>query len=122
VIPPWLRGRGGDPTRGVKLRLCHQCGTVILVGLDADRCAVTANVDPTPLTEFGEAVALITGRGTYDLVPADDRKELHCRNASHIKKPRRYLVFGDHQCEKPLAAFAQPIPEKRRTTDDQPAF
>ncbi|GAA4059731.1 hypothetical protein [Actinomadura miaoliensis] len=124
MIPAWLqRSRNGDTSRGASLRLCQKCHAPILVGLDADRAAITAYCDPTPLTELGEAFALVTGRKTYDLCNGPRRKELHPREAAHIKKPRIYPVLATHKCGAPLHAFAVPAPQKERVVaDDIPPF
>lgn len=120
MIPAWLRhARAGDIHRAVALRLCPRCRAPILTGLDADRAALTARCDPTPLTQFGEAIALITGRTTYDLMPDGDRKTLNPRNEDHIKRPRKYPVIAAHQCgASSLTPFAEPAPPKRNPNDD----
>ena len=53
--------------RGVTPRKCTDCKRIILVGVDADRCAVIACIDWTPLDAATEATALLAGRPTYEL-------------------------------------------------------
>jgi hypothetical protein len=124
VTPSWIqRGRGGA-TRAAGIRLCPKCRAPIITGLDADICAFTVRVDPTPLTPLGEAVAVLQGRTTYNLAGGPGRKELDPREAHHIEKPRRYPVLAEHRCNRPLDAFAAPAPKKERTVadDDTPPF
>jgi hypothetical protein len=124
VTPAWLaRGRGGA-TRAAGIRLCPKCRAPILTGLDADMCALTVRVDPTPLTELGEAVALLQGRMTYNLASGPSRKELDQREAHHIGAPRKSPVLAQHRCHQPLDAFAAPAPKIERIVadDDTPPF
>ncbi|MBA9003752.1 hypothetical protein [Thermomonospora cellulosilytica] len=122
MIPAWLqRTRAGDTSRAATLRLCRKCRAPVIVGLDADRAARTAYCDPTPLTELGEAVAVMQNRRTYDLMSGPSRKELSPREADHIRKPRLYPVLAEHKCGAPLAAFAVPAPA-RQDIDDEPPF
>ncbi|WP_277101856.1 hypothetical protein [Cutibacterium granulosum] len=48
-------------------RRCTDCKRIVLVGVDADRCAVIACIDWTPLDAATEATALLAGRPTYEL-------------------------------------------------------
>lgn len=123
MTPAWLqRIRAGEAWRAAALRLCTRCRKPIIVGLDADVCALTAKCDPTPLTQFGEAVALTQGRITYDLMSGNRRKELEPRNAEMIRRPRRHPVLAEHRCGQSLAAFAQALPERKRDLNDVPPF
>lgn len=51
--------------RKARATTCGKCRAPVLVGLDADRCAFTVTVDPHPLSNLGEAQALLAGRQTY---------------------------------------------------------
>ena len=53
--------------RGVTPRKCTDCKRIVLVGVDADRCAVIACIDWAPLDAATEATALLAGRPTYEL-------------------------------------------------------
>ena len=75
----------------------HSCGQHILRGLDADRCALTAEVDPYPLTPAGEVRALTAGRPTYCLsggqLEPRDRWNIPGHLPSHD-----LLVLAAHDC------------------------
>lgn len=115
----WILQKQNDAARCASIRLCRRCHAPILQGLDADNAAMTARCDPTPLTEMGEAVALLQGRTTYDLVTVKAGRELHPRTTHFIqKKERRYLIVATHICGNPLAAFTQPAKQKTKVHDD----
>lgn len=121
----WLQARRAEWARAANLRACPLCRGPVLAGLDADTAARPVRCDPTPLTEMGEAVALLQGRQTYDLLPTKTGRELHERSPYFIEKPRRYQVFATHKCNSPLIAFIE-IPAEPRTEvhheDDRPPF
>lgn len=105
MIPAWLQRVRGEAMRAARLHCCPRCGAAILSGLDDDNAARTAHADPTPITALGEAVALVAGRGTYDLMTVAGRKELWRRDEWHIGGKRKWPVIPDHECGKSLAAF-----------------
>lgn len=86
------------------------CGATILVGLDADRAAGEARVDPTPVTALGEVMALLDGRTTYRLYAAG-RLELDHRSRWHITgaSADHVLVLAEHRCQTP------PLPTRPAT-------
>lgn len=98
MIPAWLRDhleqRGLWDTdgvgRGAKVQRCRKCREYVLVGLDADRCALPVACDPDPLSRLGEAAAVIAGRTTYSLRWLSDRLELDHRGHFEIR--------GDARC------------------------
>lgn len=53
--------------RRARLRTCHDCGHLVVTGLDHDRTALRATVDLAPLNPAGELTALLAGRRTYVL-------------------------------------------------------
>jgi hypothetical protein len=106
-LPRWLQTPYRTGTRATRLILCPRCGAPILAGLDADWCALTAHVDPTPITPAGEAVALLAGRRTYDLIGRGDERTLSLRETEHIQAPRRHPVVPAHACGQSLAAFIE---------------
>lgn len=112
-LPEWLRRTLGDTYRSVRLRTCTRCNAPVLAGLDADNCAFAARVDMTPISATGEAVALLTGRRTFDLVGGGGEKKLYIREDHNIKSDRRYLVFAEHRCGQSLAAY---LDETAKTT------
>lgn len=95
--------------RRARHRLCGQCQTVTLVGLDADTCAGEAQVDPHPITAIGEALALLTGRNTYRLRTAG-RLQLDHRTRWHITaEPANTVdVLAEHRCGAPLPHKPKP--------------
>lgn len=54
----------GAPRR-LRRRPCRRCSWPVVTGLDADRCAGLAVVDPAPLTPLGESLARVKGYETY---------------------------------------------------------
>lgn len=107
-IPQWLRDRQADHARAAQIRLCAKCAAPVLVGFDADICALTVQIDPTPISELGEAQALMQGRGTYDLIAAKGRREIWHRAEWNITTARRGPVFPAHQCHGPALDPAPP--------------
>lgn len=113
MIPTWLRhhleatGRwdADGIHRAVTARLCRTCHHRVLAGLDDDRCAWPTHADPTPLDPAGEALALLTGRPTYDLTRRGDRYELDHRDPSTIRYhppgSRPTDVLAQHRCHAP---------------------
>jgi hypothetical protein len=120
-----MQARAHEGARAATLRLCTRCRAPIITGLDADRAAITAYCDPTPLTQFGEAVALLQGRFTYDLTSCNGRKELWHRYSWNIGKFTD-PVLAAHRCGQPMNAFTAPLPEPlhagKAAADDVPPF
>lgn len=106
-------------SRALSRHICRHCGLPILRGLDADLLAFDVAVDPEPVDTLGEAIAVATGRRTYDAVRSAARRELEIRRAAHIARPRRYDVLAEHRCGQRLPATAgtTSTPEM---TDDPP--
>lgn len=119
----WLLDRRAEWARCANLRTCPRCQATVLAGLDADAAAIPVRLDPTALTEIGEAVALLQGRATYDLVTVKAGREIHERTAHHINKPRRYSIFATHKCGQSLLAYISPPDQKAEVrNDDRPPF
>lgn len=116
-------------SRRARPRPCPRCGTWTIAGLDADRCALEAHCDPTPLTALGEVIALASGRRTLELVRTRGRLELEQRWADHIADQPAGTTRGDvlatHLCHQPIpSAWTRPsthIPPVRPAAD-QPDF
>lgn len=88
-------GRRAHATR------CRYCPCSILVGLDGDRCAWVARVDPLPLSPIGEVLAILGGRRTYALHAGIGRLELVARDRWQIEGApagTRYDVVAAHVC------------------------
>ena len=102
-----LKALAGHTTgRGTHATRCATCHQPILTGLDADRLAIQANIDWTPLDETGELQALLAGRRTYvlDLQPGGNPK-LTRRTPAMIRRPIKKWMRADivpaHQCGAP---------------------
>lgn len=93
--------------RNARGRRCRDCGGWVLAGLDGDRCAEAVNVDPTPLSALGEAMALVGGRGTYALRREGpgfriDRRHRWAIAGEPAGSPgQRYDVVAAHACTDP---------------------
>lgn len=96
-------------TRAAAATYCQRCWTYTLTGLDADRCALVAVVDNSPLTRTGELLAVLAGRQVYsrDLAGALDRRDRFA-----LRSPSRDPVHASHDCATPLPAswLAPPPP------------
>lgn len=135
AIPTWLADHlattlGVDP-RGVGRRArtatCPTCQRPVLRGLDHDRTAGVATVDPSPLNPLGEALALLDGRSTYDLAWRG-RYELDHRNqwvvAKHPPSSSRCVVT-EHRCHVaplPTLDVPDPRPANAPRSADAPAY
>lgn len=126
-MPDWLRTQlevaGRLDTDGVarkaKSTHCKACGSCVLTGLDSDRCALVATVDPWPVDAYGELSALLTGRATYSLFGL----ELVWRDASAVRT-RPCPVLVEHRCGAPIPATNAPagIPPRLAAISDIPPF
>jgi hypothetical protein len=130
-FPDWLRRQleasghldTDGVTRQVRSRPCPGCAAPVLVGLDADRCALAATVDPWPVDVHGELTASLAGRATYDLA-GHWALELRWRDALLIAWPRRWPVVVAHECHAaPLPRVADPPRHcPRESVTDVPTF
>lgn len=84
---------------------CPRCRAHILVGLDSDVAALSAAVDPGPLTIRDEATALLAGRRTYRLAAHGRRLVLRYRDRWQItgQPPGTVHVVAEHRCGAVLA-------------------
>lgn len=96
----------------------HGCGTLVIFGLDARVCGLPAMCDTTPLDAYGEAIARLTGRRTYDVFGATGRLELERRDAFRIvgSPPGRRdePVVAEHRCGQSLPPGPETFPYFRR--------
>lgn len=111
-VPQWLVRRHGGVFRTAALRTCPACKAPILSGLDDDIAARSVRADPTPIDRMGEALAVLTGRATFDLVPIEGKRQLWRRDQWHIAGKRRYPVLAEHRCGASLAEHAEPPPAR----------
>jgi len=120
-------------TRKVRPRRCNLCNAVILLALDGDICALEARVDPTPLTELGEALALLEGGRTYNLRREGPRFVLDPRDSHQITwapatSRTRMDVLRAHRChaDPPAGALVAPTSfveaHPRPAADAAPTF
>lgn len=126
-IPAWLRRHLADTgvmvngvTRTARIRTCRQCGQRVIRALTEEPCATLATCDPDPLSNVGEALALMQGRMTFDLAYRAGRLELDLREEDHIKgsppeTPNWWRSKGDvlaaHRCHsEPLPTIESRIP------------
>jgi hypothetical protein len=114
-VDPRAQRFAGQPSRLARGATCP-CGAHVLVGLDADRAALLARVDPQPITPVGELSALLAGRFTYDAIRVGNRLQLSLRRSSHIATPRVTPVLVEHRCgAAPLPAEHWPARERTGT-------
>lgn len=102
-LPGWLKESLGTPTRGrgAKAAKCIVCKADVIAGFDEDVCARAVVVDPHPLSELGEALALIEGRSSYRLAPQGKGMALWVRDHWQIAgtgASDTVWVFTDHKC------------------------
>lgn len=91
-------------SRTVRAGVCRRCHAPILTGLDSDVAALPARVDPEPVDQAGELLAVLAGRATYALRRAGLRLELDARSSFHMKTPPgngRFDVLAEHACGTP---------------------
>lgn len=107
-MPQWLEERKAEYARAAQLRLCPTCKAPVLRGLDADIAALKVDIDPTPIDEIGEALAVLDGRGTYELLAGRAARHIHHRYEWNIRAPRRRPVYPGHRCGQGLDAHTDP--------------
>lgn len=124
-------------TRRARATNCR-CGAPTITGLDADRCALLATVDPRPLTPTGEALAHIAGRNTWTLHQIGNRLQLDYRDhwairatpANGTTRPLQgpghtaYDVMAQHVCgtQPPWPATASRIAHNTHHLDLTPGL
>jgi hypothetical protein len=72
----------------------------VLVGDDDDRCAMTATVDPAPVTQLAEVIALLAGCASYELIRhGKHRVEIHHRDEWRVHSERQNKpIVLEHRC------------------------
>lgn len=117
--------------RGARADRCRDCRRPVLRGLDADRAALAAVVDPHEIDALGELIAKRIGLMTFNLSPGYSSKgtrrwELSARMVCMIEAPRRAAVVAEHRCGLaiPPAAvtFLSPTPRRVHSASDGPPF
>jgi hypothetical protein len=143
-MPNWLSRRletlghldhskpGPPATRKARAIFCPRCHQSVMRGLLAMPTPWSVDVDPTPLTAEGEALAMLAGISTYKLQWIRDRYEIDKRDVSKIGfKPVTYNqgfdVLAEHHCGIPADWPTQPsqVPDPRdehQLLPDEPPF
>lgn len=98
----------------------HDCGEPILIGLDDDRCALVARVDPYPLSATGEVAALRSSRHTYYLRHGALERRDRWNIPGHPPCPD-LLVLAEHVCgtRPPDDWLAPPSPRPSRPAPEE---
>lgn len=94
-----------------KQQTCRHCGAPVLTGLDAPLAALPVTLDPNPVDNLGEALALIQGRHTYAVSTINEsgryRRCFDQRTASWIRTgPATHPIHPEHRCGQPLPPAA----------------
>jgi hypothetical protein len=114
-------------TRKARIRFCNKCHAITIRGLDHNRCADTAIVDPAPLTVVSELEALLAGRSTYELNAAEGYYRIDVRWSWHIAGHPAGMTNGDvvaeHKCPgtAPSSTLPSRIPPLRVLTSKEPS-
>lgn len=113
-------------SRSARRHSCKSCGADVLTGADRDTAALPVTVDGSPVDNFGEAVAVMTGRKTFDLRPTRGSRggivgvQLEERTASRIRNSMRlFAVHAEHRCGQPLPSATA---AERPTSWPEPSF
>lgn len=98
VPTKWNTRNGGarNNRRTARETECPTCGQPVLAGLDADRMAREAVINPTPITPAIELTEWAAGRPTYTYSPL--RGEIDYRD--HGSLTPRPDVHATHTCPK----------------------
>lgn len=99
---------------------CPRCSSRVLVGVDD--IGLDVALDPTPLDQRGEALAVLDGRKTYTVDKPGRRgpRELWRRRAPHIGHPMHgSTVHAAHRCHQPIPAGWTPPPAVRSTAHQE---
>lgn len=89
--------------RGARPDRCRDCRRPVLLGLDAERCALAATTDPHEIDAIGELLAIRIGLVTYNLTRGFSKKgnrqwTLNARTLTDLQSPRRSAVVPAHRC------------------------
>lgn len=120
--PDWLRAHLADLgldnpdgiSRAAHLAACPDCGRRVLRGLDDDRCAGVATVDPDEIDHIGEYLALKIGLLTYSIrrsASAGGKRQwnLDWRSHQETRFTPNAPVVAQHKCGMKIPPAANPI-------------
>jgi hypothetical protein len=80
--------------------LCRECRRPVVVGLDADRCALEVRCEPVALTPNGARAAWVNGRSCYTLTFGDPPR-LDWRGPNY-GPPAFGVIVASHVCGEPI--------------------
>lgn len=101
AIPPKTDNPG---LRYLRSDVCRECLAPVLRGEDDDQGALWVTVDPTPLSVPGEALAILTGRATFELAGHRGGLVLYHRDhrlIAYRKAGEKADVLPEHRCDAP---------------------
>lgn len=98
---------------------CHRCGAGVLRVLDD--CGIEATVDAVALSVTGEALAILTGRRTWNVrVSRKAGTDVWRRRADHIGRDIGGTLHADHTCQPTPDTWTVPPTPARATTEECP--
>ena len=111
------------PGRSLKSGRCARCRHGVLRGWDADPPVTQwlVELDPRPISADGEALALLAGRRTFDVVSG---RAVGRDTAGQIRRPRSWPVHAQHTCgiAWPPAKPGDPGMPPKRLPGDKPPY
>jgi hypothetical protein len=97
-------------TSTARARICPRCREPIVAGICE---GLNVRVDPYPAEPIIQALAVVLGRGTYELI----NRTLW----SHVDPNPYWPILIEHRCGRPLTRYI-PGPETSTVADDVPPF
>lgn len=99
-----LRDPDSGAMRKARASYCQSCRRPVMIGLDAEWCALARRCDPAPLSATGEALALLAGRRTFSLTWMGGRYEIDFRDQWRIRQDPAGCTPGldvlvEHDCQ-----------------------
>ena len=98
---------------------CHRCHAAVLRVLDD--YGIEATLDTTALSVTGEALAVISGRRTWNV--RRSRKagtDVWRRRPDHIGRDMGGTLHANHTCQPTPTTWTTPPPPARATTEECP--
>lgn len=123
-VAQWL----ADQTRHIQAERCPDCRADILRGLNDTVAASSIDVDPTPLSALGEALAILAGRSTVACESWGGSGARFTRRGHHQITSRpagtfRGDVYATHLCgSTPLPSIPSTFAKPAARTDDTCPF
>lgn len=98
IQPQWVANKINTSRRAATPDTCPKCHAHVLVGDDDDRCATRVRVDATPVDRLTEAIALLAGAYSAELIGHD----LHRRDDFRTQSNRHpHPIHLEHRCTPP---------------------